>query len=66
MLTETKPTEMTTDEKTIRNLIQDVENGWNNGDGDAFAAPFAEDADYVVVNGRWHIVAFHNTSVQSQ
>lgn len=53
MLTDTKMTEMTTDQKTIRSLIQGVEDGWNNGDGDTFAAPFAEDADYVVVNGRY-------------
>jgi uncharacterized protein (TIGR02246 family) len=28
-----------------------MEAGWNAGDGDAFAAPFATDADYVIVDG---------------
>ncbi len=40
------------DEAAIRAAIKQVEAGWNAGDGDAFAAPFAEDADYVVVDGR--------------
>jgi uncharacterized protein (TIGR02246 family) len=29
-----------------------MESGWNTHDGTAFAAPFAEDADYVVINGQ--------------
>jgi uncharacterized protein (TIGR02246 family) len=41
-----------TDETVIRTLVQAVEDGWNAGDGDAFAAPFAQDADYIIVNGR--------------
>jgi uncharacterized protein (TIGR02246 family) len=40
------------DEKTIRQIVQDVQDGWNAHDGKAFAAPFAEDADYVIVNGQ--------------
>lgn len=39
------------DEAMIRQVVQKVEDGWNAHDGKAFAAPFAADADYVVVNG---------------
>ena len=39
------------DETAIRQVVKLVENGWNTHDGKAFAAPFATDADYVVVNG---------------
>lgn len=46
----TKPTK---DEVMIRQVVQKVEDGWNAHDGKAFAAPFAEDADYVVVNGMY-------------
>jgi uncharacterized protein (TIGR02246 family) len=42
----------TTAEAAIHAVVQAVEDGWNAGDGDAFAAPFAQDADYVIVNGR--------------
>lgn len=41
------------DEKAIRALVQQMMDGWNAHDGDAFAVPFAEDADYVVVNGAY-------------
>lgn len=40
-----------TDEAALRQLVKQVEAGWNAHDGKAFAAPFAIDADYVVVNG---------------
>src|SRR5262249_42655871 len=40
------------DEGRLRNIVQAMQSGWNAGDGKAFAAPFAEDANYVVVNGR--------------
>jgi len=40
-----------TDEAAIRHVVQQVQNGWNAHDGKAFAAPFASDADYVVVDG---------------
>ena len=41
-----------------------MHDAWNNGDADAFAADFAEDADFVafegtVLKGRAAIVAFH-------
>jgi uncharacterized protein (TIGR02246 family) len=39
------------DEAAIRQVVQQVQDGWNAHDGKAFAAPFASDADYVVVNG---------------
>ncbi len=39
------------DEAAIRQIVKQVEDGWNAHDGKAFAAPFATDADYVVVNG---------------
>ena len=39
------------DDAALRQIVKDVETGWNAHDGKAFAAPFAPDADYVVVNG---------------
>lgn len=39
------------DEAAIRKIVQQVQDGWNAHDGKAFAAPFAPNADYVVVNG---------------
>jgi uncharacterized protein (TIGR02246 family) len=40
-----------TDEKALHDLFQEMQDGWNQGDGQAFAAHFTEDADYIVVNG---------------
>lgn len=40
-----------TDEAAIRQIVRQMEEGWNAHDGKAFAAPFATDADYVIVNG---------------
>jgi len=40
-----------TDEAAVRQVVQQVQDGWNTHDGKAFAAPFATDADYIVVNG---------------
>ena len=40
------------DETAIRQVVQQVQDGWNAHDGKAFALPFAPNADYVVVNGR--------------
>lgn len=40
------------DDTAIRQIVQQVQDGWNAHDGKAFAAPFAEDADYVIVNGQ--------------
>lgn len=43
---------MNPDEKAIRGIIGRCQDAWNSGDGAAFGAQFAEDADYVVVNGQ--------------
>jgi uncharacterized protein (TIGR02246 family) len=47
----TRTADTAADEAAIRALVAQLEAGWNAGDGDAFAAPFAADADYVVVDG---------------
>ena len=47
----TTSAQTTTDEQQIRQLVQTLEDGWTKKDGNHFAKPFAEDADYVVVNG---------------
>jgi uncharacterized protein (TIGR02246 family) len=39
------------DEAAVRQIVKRVEDGWNAKSGRDFAAPFASDADYVVVNG---------------
>jgi uncharacterized protein (TIGR02246 family) len=39
------------DEARVRQVVQQIQEGWNAHDGKGFAAPFAADADYVVVNG---------------
>ncbi len=39
------------DESAVRSLVQKCVDGWNKGSGNDFAAQFAENADYVVVNG---------------
>lgn len=39
------------DERAVRESVRQVEAGWNTKSGAAFAKPFAEDADYVVING---------------
>jgi uncharacterized protein (TIGR02246 family) len=41
------------DEAAVRAVVAAVEAAWNAHDGAAFAAPFAADADYVVVNGMY-------------
>ena len=41
------------DEAAIRAIVQSVQDAWNAHDGKAFAAPFAADADYVIVNGAY-------------
>ncbi len=45
------PQSSSADEATLRQIVQQVQDAWNAHDGKAFAAPFATDADYVVVNG---------------
>lgn len=53
------------DADQIRRLYVAVMDGWNAGSGEAFAAPFAEDADFIAFDGtRFHgrdeIVRFHD------
>lgn len=40
------------DEAAIRENVKQLEKGWNKKDGALFAKPFAEDADYVIINGQ--------------
>lgn len=44
---------MSSDETSVRQIVQQVQEAWNTHDGKAFASPFAADADYVVVNGMY-------------
>src|SRR5215216_393973 len=39
------------DEAAIKKIVVTLQDAWNAGSGTRFAAPFAEDADYVIVNG---------------
>jgi len=41
----------TEDEKAIRANVEQIVNGWNMKSGAEFAKPFAENSDYVVING---------------
>lgn len=45
--------ERAADETAIRANVQQMEDGWNTKSGALFAKPFAEDADYVVINGMY-------------
>jgi uncharacterized protein (TIGR02246 family) len=40
-----------TDEAAIRQIVQQLQDGWAAKDGKTFAAPSSPDADYVVVDG---------------
>jgi len=55
MLKESSVTDSTraADEAAIHQIIQQIEQAWNNGDGPASARPFAEDVDYMVWNGMY-------------
>ena len=39
------------DRSALESVVRQLESGWNALDGTAFAAPFAEDADFVTVRG---------------
>src|SRR6185295_11919544 len=41
------------DEAAMRDAVKQMETGWNTKSGALFAKPFAEDADYVVINGNY-------------
>lgn len=43
----------TQDEAAIRAIIQGCADAWTAGDAEAFGASFAEDVDYVVINGMY-------------
>ncbi|HEX4715378.1 MAG TPA: SgcJ/EcaC family oxidoreductase [Ktedonobacteraceae bacterium] len=45
------PNDRSADEHALHNLFQELQDGWNRGDGQAYAASFTEDADYIVWNG---------------
>lgn len=52
------------DDAAIRSVIQKAADAWENGDGEAYGEPFAEDADYVTfggmrLRGREQIAALH-------
>ena len=42
-----------TDEKALHDLFQMSKDGWNQGDGEAYATSFTEDADYILWNGTY-------------
>jgi uncharacterized protein (TIGR02246 family) len=41
------------DEAAMRDAVKQMEDGWNKKSGALFAKAFAEDADYVVINGNY-------------
>ena len=43
----------TADEAAMRDAVKQMETGWNTKSGATFAKPFADDADYVVINGAY-------------
>ncbi|MEW6737477.1 MAG: SgcJ/EcaC family oxidoreductase [Acidobacteriota bacterium] len=52
------------DADAIRAILQQMIDAWNKGSGDAFAAPFTEDADFIAfegthLKGRQEILSFH-------
>ncbi|HKH77141.1 MAG TPA: SgcJ/EcaC family oxidoreductase [Rubrobacteraceae bacterium] len=52
------------EEQAVRDLYRELMDGWNRGDGEAFAAVFAEDGDLVAFDGthfegRAEIASFH-------
>ncbi|HET9864754.1 MAG TPA: SgcJ/EcaC family oxidoreductase [Steroidobacteraceae bacterium] len=52
------------DETTIKDVVERMIEAWNHGDAIGFAAPFAEDADFIAfegthLRGRAEIVEFH-------
>lgn len=46
-----KSSDKTADTAAIRAAVEQMAKGWNTKSGAEFAKPFAEDADYVIVNG---------------
>jgi len=57
-------TSQSNDEAAVRALYDQCMDGWNKGSGESFAAPFAEDSDFVAFDGthfkgRQEIISFH-------
>ncbi len=45
---------MTNEERALHKLVYQLESSWNAGDGDAFAALFADDADVIHILGGYY------------
>ena len=45
---------MKTEERALHNMVYQLESAWNAGDGDAFAALFADDADVIHILGGYY------------
>ena len=45
---------MRTEERELHKLVYQLESAWNAGDGDAFAALFADDADVIHILGGYY------------
>lgn len=41
-------------QEIVAAVLEQLEKGWNQADGKAYAAPFAEDADFVDIRGGYH------------
>ena len=55
---------MEADKATIRSLYEEMIDGWNKGSGQAFAAPYTDNSDFIgfdgtYMNGRQEIASFH-------
>lgn len=46
---------MSSDEKEIRQIVADMQNGWNQKSGEQFATHFSNDHDYVVWSGLYNV-----------
>ena len=47
--------ERSADVQALHDLFQQMQAGWNRGDGQAYAAPFTEDADFISVKCQMHL-----------
>lgn len=45
---------MTNEERALHKLVYQLESSWNAGDGEAFAALFADDADVIHILGGYY------------
>jgi uncharacterized protein (TIGR02246 family) len=45
---------MTSEERALHGMVYQLEAAWNAADGAAFAAPFAEDADFIHILGGYY------------